>query len=108
MSLGYAGLRHGLHAGVQPAVATKKSAASAAPSQFLQGSQLSCMALCEVVQDPSLKMHANNIWVAPNEDHVVTRFLFVFCDGIGTTDVSSLSPAFEAEIRKALDQFGLK
>jgi hypothetical protein len=106
MSLGYAGVQAA--AAAAAAAKDKKGAASTAPSQFLQGSHLSCMALCEVVQDPSLAKHGNNIWVAPKEDHVVTRFLFVFCDGLGGTDVSSLSPAFEAEIRKALDEFGLK
>ena len=71
----------------QPPAAAKAAAAlssAAADSQnaFLVGRELRLIALCEVAQDPLITKNSN-IWVAPNEDAVVTRFLFAFPAGVG-------------------------
>lgn len=44
---------------------------------LLQSGNWICLALCEVAQVKNLKK-TGGIWVAPNEDSVITRFFFVY------------------------------
>ena len=63
---------------------------------------------CEVAEVPSLRKH-NTIWVAPDEESVVTRFLFAFPGGIAglpssSFPASSLDGNFENEVRECIAQ----
>jgi len=63
--------------------ASAGAGAGASANAFLGGSNLCMLALCEVAEVPSLKKPPGlPIWVAPEEDSVVTRFLFVFPHGV--------------------------
>ena len=64
--------------------AAAAAAAAAATAWTCHTAGLAVLALCEVAKVPSLQTkHANgDIWVAPEEESVVTRFLFAFPDGI--------------------------
>ena len=68
MSLGYSKVGHG---------EGQAGTSSTGPNAFLLGRNIFVMALCEIVGH-GIQKNRNNIWVVPNEKHVVTRFLFVF------------------------------
>ena len=72
---------------------------------FLGGKALNILALCEVVKTPTLRQVAGGgtIWVAPDEDSVVTRFLFAFPNGVPNMgNLSSVGTSFEQEVRTCL------
>ena len=75
---------------------------------FLCSAQLAVLALCEVAKLPRLTEHQDRVWVAPDEESVVTRFLFAFPDGIPTSavDLDSQSQSFEEEVRSCLERLG--
>lgn len=62
----------------------------------------SCLALCEVAME---KKCNGTIWVIPNEDCVVTRFLFVYKKGIvdsSVCNINSITEEFEASVLNAM------
>jgi poly [ADP-ribose] polymerase 6/8 len=61
---------------IQSNVQQPKNSSSGAESRFLEGKNLRCIALCEVITSDKLRK-SGNIWVMPNQDHVCTRFFFV-------------------------------
>ncbi|XP_045184109.2 protein mono-ADP-ribosyltransferase PARP6-like [Mercenaria mercenaria] len=69
-------------------------------SRFLVSSNITCVALCEVINVPIMKY--GSIWVCPEPDHVCTRFFFVYeeCQVvdslIDTQDAKYLLPILEA------------
>ena len=76
---------------------------------FLSSEGLAVLALCEVAKVPSLTKHGS-IWVAPEEESVVTRFLFAFPGGmppgVCADDLNSQSESFESEVRHCLAGLG--
>jgi hypothetical protein len=69
---------------------------------FLGGKNLLMLALCEVVQVPTMRKNGA-IWVAPDEDAVVTRFLFAFPNGVPNLQrLMSNATDFEEEVRACL------
>jgi len=103
MSFGYAN-----RGGYMPPAATDKfNTISAKPnksgSRFLGSSSFHCVALCEVINTSSLKKNSQ-IWVCPEESHVVTRFFFVFpSTATGTTpNANTESATFIEEVRLAM------
>jgi len=74
---------------------------------FLAGRALTILALCEVADVKTIKK-TGQIWVAPDEDCVVTRFLFAFPDGFitgggaGGLPADSTAEAFEDEVRRCI------
>ena len=76
---------------------------------FLSSADLAVLALCEVAKVPSLRQHeGGRIWVAPDEESVVTRFLFAFPGGIPPCagDLNSQSESFESQVRQCLAGLG--
>eukprot|EP00957_Ditylum_brightwellii_P097712 7441700-Ditylum_brightwellii.AAC.1 len=53
------------------------ASSSRSENQFISGEQVKILALCEIIDDGTIKK-ADSIWVVANDEHVVTRFLFVF------------------------------
>jgi len=45
--------------------------------QYINQKSFDCIALCEVINSPGLRK-SGDIWVEPAEEHVVTRFFFVY------------------------------
>ncbi|XP_014830616.1 PREDICTED: poly [ADP-ribose] polymerase 6-like isoform X2 [Poecilia mexicana] len=69
--------------------------------RFLQSSNLSCIALCEVITSKALQKHGN-IWVCPVSDHVCTRFLFVYENGqVGDVHINTQDAQIQREILQA-------
>eukprot|EP00040_Diaphanoeca_grandis_P044449 m.12389 g.12389 ORF g.12389 m.12389 type:complete len:724 (-) comp9269_c0_seq1:212-2383(-) len=75
--------------------------------------QLSVLALCEIVKSDTLNQthSGGSIWVQQNEDHVVTRMLFVFDPSLMpmttlTANFKSTDLAFEQSVKKAMRQDG--
>ncbi|KAM9376044.1 protein mono-ADP-ribosyltransferase PARP6-like [Pholidichthys leucotaenia] len=67
-------------------------------ARFLESSNLSCIALCEVITAKDLQKHGN-IWVCPTSDHVCTRFLFVYENGqVGNVNIDTQDAAIQREI----------
>ncbi|XP_008410186.1 poly [ADP-ribose] polymerase 6-like isoform X2 [Poecilia reticulata] len=70
-------------------------------ARFLQSSNLSCIALCEVITSKALQKHGN-IWVCPVSDHVCTRFLFVYENGqVGDVHINTQDAQIQREILQA-------
>lgn len=71
--------------------------------QFLPSQNIYCMALCEVINSTHLRKN-HSIWVMPEEDFVVTRFLFVF-ENIAAMrpHICSTNPEVLRQINKALN-----
>ena len=127
MSLGFAMRRSGVFsaaaggvvsasaAAASPAVAVAgsmpSSASTAGGNAFLAGSELNLLALCEVAQVPSLRK-TQAIWVAPEENAVVTRFLFAFPNGVytrgGTLPQDSTDSKFEEDVRKCIGRLDME
>ena len=64
-----------------------------------------CIALCEVIDSPDLLKKANNIWVMPNPDFVVTRFFFVYKDDLKINLLLNLTDAWiKEQINNAYQQ----
>ena len=98
-SMAYSARRQG-----SPPVAEAKVKARSS-NAFLGGTALNILALCEVVKTPTLRQEAGagTIWVAPDEDSVVTRFLFAFPNGVPNMGrLSSVGTSFEQEVRTCL------
>lgn len=55
------------------------------------------LALCEVIDHPTLRKHGN-IWVAPREETVMTRFFFVFSDGFRARESIPVTKALCEEV----------
>ncbi|XP_070542416.1 protein mono-ADP-ribosyltransferase PARP6-like [Ptychodera flava] len=104
VSFGYSGMGHGYHRPIggktQSSSAPSKSKQKS--SRFLQSKNLTCIALCEVINSKDLRKNGN-IWVCPNQDHVCTRFFFVYEDGqVGDSSVDTTVERFQREILKAI------
>lgn len=99
MSMGYS-LMQG-HASQTQQLATSQTQSNV----FLSSAQLTLLALCDVAKVPTLRKHGH-IWVAPDEDSVVTRFLFAFTDSTPEHGVraslNSQTTEFESEVRSCL------
>ncbi|KAJ1448435.1 hypothetical protein M885DRAFT_539208 [Pelagophyceae sp. CCMP2097] len=91
------------------AYARRSTSQLATENRFLKET-LALIALCEVANAPTLRKALGNIWVAPDEDCVITRFLFVFC-GDGVAHVlspmgkSSESEDFRKHVQQVLDEY---
>jgi poly [ADP-ribose] polymerase 6/8 len=74
-----------------------------ANNKLLRAQNVHCIALCEVI-DLNLKRFGS-IWVQPNEDCVVTRFLFVYTENASYNEVyhNSENSKFLAEVKEALN-----
>jgi len=80
------------------------AAAESASNAFLAGNDLKLLALCEVADTDGIRKHGH-IWVAPDENCVVTRFLFAFPNGLsagGTTALDSARPEFVEQVRACI------
>ena len=74
------------------------------------------IALCEVAQVPSL-IKRGSVWVSPEEEAVVTRFLFAFPKGIASSVYSgagvhmpsnTANQDFERAVRECIAKLGNK
>jgi hypothetical protein len=120
MSMGYAMRRSGVFSAAGGGVVSESAAAAisaaaggAGGNAFLAGSELNLLALCEVAQVPSLrKTAAQAIWVAPEENAVVTRFLFAFPNGVytraHTLPQDSTEPKFEEDVRNCIGRLDME
>ena len=72
---------------------------------LISSGQLRLLALCEVALVPSLRKNGH-IWVAPEEESVVTRFLFAFSQGASAASgaLKSDEDKFDAEVRACLQE----
>jgi poly [ADP-ribose] polymerase 6/8 len=64
---------------------------------------VNCIAICEVINKDIKK--SGSIWVQPNEDHVVTRFFFVFAGQADTSKAQAVNcedPNYKKEIEAAI------
>ncbi|XP_022106576.1 poly [ADP-ribose] polymerase 6-like isoform X2 [Acanthaster planci] len=108
VSFGYSGMGHGIHK------QAKKQGAQALPKEpptnrnspstcrFLQSRNLTCIALCEVVNSRELTKHGH-VWVCTNPDLVCTRFFFVYEDGkVGDQAVDTTQEKYTREIIAAM------
>lgn len=96
VSFGYSRMGYGYN----PAPAAKAVAGS--HNRFLSSNNVWCIAVCEVI-DHELRRN-NNIWVMPHEDHVVTRFFFVYTEANANASQCSTSSAeFRNELLSAMD-----
>ncbi|XP_071965677.1 protein mono-ADP-ribosyltransferase PARP6-like isoform X2 [Antedon mediterranea] len=95
VSFGYSGMGHGYHRDPNRTihVTNKKS-----DCRFLKSKNLTCIALCEVINSRDLKKNGN-IWVCTNPDYVCTRFFFVYEDGkVGDLTVDTSQERYSKEI----------
>ncbi|XP_033107348.1 protein mono-ADP-ribosyltransferase PARP6-like [Anneissia japonica] len=95
VSFGYSGMGHGFHRDPHRTihVTNKKS-----DCRFLKSKNLTCIALCEVIESKELKKNGN-IWVCTNPDHVCTRFFFRYEDGkVGDLTVDTSQDRYSKEI----------
>ena len=116
MSLGFAMRRSGVFSAAAGGVVSASAAAAisagaaAGGNAFLAGSELNLLALCEVAQVPSLRK-TQAIWVAPEENAVVTRFLFAFPNGVytraDTLPQDSTDPKFEEDVRNCIGRLDM-
>jgi poly [ADP-ribose] polymerase 6/8 len=96
VSFGYS--RMGYYA-AQP---TNAKAVAGSHNRFLSSNNVWCIAVCEVI-DHEIRRN-NSIWVQPHEDHVVTRFFFVYTETqSAATSCSTSSPEFRKELQSAID-----
>jgi len=58
-------------------------------NRFLDSTNVNCIAICEVINDSIRK--SGSIWVQPHEDHVVTRFFFVYTNINETTNAQAVN-----------------
>ena len=68
---------------------------------LLQSGNWGCLALCEVAQVTSLKK-SGSIWVAPDEDSVITRFFFVYKSMINNVYFDTQNQTHINEINEAI------
>jgi poly [ADP-ribose] polymerase 6/8 len=73
-------------------------------NRFLSGNQINCIAVCEVI-DHDIKK-SGSIWVMPHEDHVVTRFFFVYTnqDTSNAQNTDTMSQEFRKQALAAMGQ----
>ena len=113
--LGFGGAGGGAAPGAAVSAAAAGTGAAAGGggggNAFLAGSDLKMLALCEVAQVPTLRKTSgqHGIWVAPDENAVVTRFLFAFPhgargDGVQGLPNDSTAQYFEDEVRACIKQ----
>ncbi|XP_075996861.1 protein mono-ADP-ribosyltransferase PARP6-like [Genypterus blacodes] len=70
--------------------------------RFLKSTNLSCIALCEVITSTELQKH-HQIWKNPTPDHVCTRFLFVYENGrVGSFNINTQDRRIEKEILQVI------
>uniref|UniRef100_A0A6B2L6R2 Poly [ADP-ribose] polymerase n=1 Tax=Arcella intermedia TaxID=1963864 RepID=A0A6B2L6R2_9EUKA len=74
-------------------------------NRFLSSQNVSCIAICEVINNAIRK--SGSIWVQPSEDHVVTRFFFVYETGeVGNAmQCNTENQPFVKEITDAMDYY---
>ena len=106
---GGSGLSAGRKTGQQGTPASEGGASQDAHSvanTFLDSPNLRLLALCEVALVPSLRKSGSSIWVAPEEESVVTRFLFAYPQGAqqAESQLNSQAPDFEEEVRACLSK----
>lgn len=64
------------------------------------------LALCEVIDHPSLRKHGN-IWVAPREETVMTRFFLVFSDGFRARENIVVTKALCEEVNGIMSRLAV-
>jgi len=74
-SLGYS--KVGYRLGIKGSNFGSVASSSRSGNQFISGEQVKILALCEIIDDGNIKK-TGSIWVVANDEHIVTRFLFVF------------------------------
>lgn len=72
-SMGYSRMGYGSHS-IKKGQSQEKT-----KPRFLTGKNITCIAICEVITKHIKKNGA--IWVCPEQDHVCTRFFFIYEDG---------------------------
>ncbi|XP_045183345.2 protein mono-ADP-ribosyltransferase PARP6-like [Mercenaria mercenaria] len=93
-SMGYSRMGYGSHN------VKKNKAKGDGRSRFLVSSNITCIALCEVITTPLKKN--NSIWVCPEPDHVCTRFFFVYEDGqVGDSSIDTQNAKYLQPIKEA-------
>ncbi|WAR09668.1 PARP8-like protein [Mya arenaria] len=71
--------------------------------RFLCGDNIRCIAICEVVTSKDLKKN-NAIWVCPDQNHVCTRFFFVYEDGqVSDSSIDTQDQKILNQIKEACD-----
>lgn len=70
----------------------------------LPDANMRCMAICEVIDTPAVRKSHPQIWVVPNENHVCTRFLFVYDTRKGSfpSGITTTNPAFKAKLEELI------
>jgi len=99
-SMGYSRMGYGYHK------VTKGAQQQQDPNavRFLSGSNITCIAICEVITSKCLKK-SNSIWVCPNQDYVCTRFFFVYEDGqVCDSSIDTQQSKYLEVIQKACSQ----
>ncbi|XP_062517000.1 protein mono-ADP-ribosyltransferase PARP6-like [Corticium candelabrum] len=82
--------------------AQSRRSSTSGGSRFLEGKNLRCIALCEVITSSDLRKNGN-IWVMPKPDYVCTRFFFVYEQGhCQNVSITTDCKAFQHEIERAL------
>ncbi|XP_033634449.1 protein mono-ADP-ribosyltransferase PARP6-like isoform X1 [Asterias rubens] len=104
VSFGYSGMGHGIFkqskklAGQEDAKTRHVREPAQSNCRFLQSKNLTCIALCEVVNTKELTKHGH-VWVCTNPDLVCTRFFFVYEDGkVGDQAVDTTQEKYTREI----------
>ena len=104
VSYGYSNCGHGEYNGTDlPVGAVSSKMTPGQKSRFISGKNITCIALCEVINSATCLQRFQNVWVCSNPDLVCTRFFFVYEDGqVGDQLVDTMLPKFKNEIESAL------
>ncbi|BFY98854.1 hypothetical protein BsWGS_01894 [Bradybaena similaris] len=92
----------------KPFARIAKKAQGSPTAGFIHGvpDNLVCIALCEVIDCPSLKKFENSVWTMKESENVCTRFFFVYdeCNASSSASISAMttSPAIRNEIEMTL------
>lgn len=76
---------------------------------YIDGSEMMCVALCEIVNDGCIKDH-NWCWTVEKEENVMTRFLFVYRTGSsvpGSNEATTTNADFQNEIKRTMAHFNI-
>ena len=104
VSYGYSNCGHGEYNGTDlPVGAVSSKTAPGQKSRFISGKNITCIALCEVVNSSTHLQKFQNVWVCSNPDLVCTRFFFVYEGGqVGDQLVDTMLTKFKSEIENTL------
>ena len=77
------------------------SASKHSGNRFLDSNNVHCIAICEVINKDIRKN--GSIWVQPNEDHVVTRFFFVYTGVHETNQAQGFNTETQSYVKEILN-----